>query len=171
MYEVPFEQDDPAARRRDLGLQRQGHGLRELRQVQPGGELAAARRVLGPQPRDHDPTRYFDANGVLFATEPVASSSGKLFVEDMTPRADRRVPGRHGAPVQRRAGRRALYGRYREGSHFWEDTNNDARVALQPAGRAFRASSTSRTSPQRRAQIGSGSSYVIAELDGAYTKY
>ncbi|HET8645405.1 MAG TPA: carboxypeptidase regulatory-like domain-containing protein, partial [Vicinamibacteria bacterium] len=29
---------------------------------------------------------YFDQNGVLFATDPVASSSGKLFVEDMTPR-------------------------------------------------------------------------------------
>ena len=29
---------------------------------------------------------YFDANGVLFATDPVASSSGKLFVPDLTPR-------------------------------------------------------------------------------------
>ena len=29
---------------------------------------------------------YFDQNGVLFATDPVASSSGKLFVEDLTPR-------------------------------------------------------------------------------------
>ena len=30
---------------------------------------------------------YFDQNGVLFATDPVAASSGKLFVEDLTPRA------------------------------------------------------------------------------------
>ena len=29
---------------------------------------------------------HFDANGVLFGSTNVASSSGKLFVEDMTPR-------------------------------------------------------------------------------------
>ncbi len=29
---------------------------------------------------------YFDASGVLFATDPVAASSGKLFVDDLTPR-------------------------------------------------------------------------------------
>ena len=29
---------------------------------------------------------YFDQNGVLFATDPLASSSGKLFVPDLTPR-------------------------------------------------------------------------------------
>ena len=54
MYELPFKQDDPAAPERHLGLQRQGHGLRELRAVQAGRKLTAPRRVLGPQPRDHD---------------------------------------------------------------------------------------------------------------------
>ena len=49
------QQDDPAAPQRDLGLQRQGHGLRQLRALQPGGELAAARGVVGSQPRDDDP--------------------------------------------------------------------------------------------------------------------
>ena len=29
---------------------------------------------------------HFDANGVLFGTQPVGSSTGKLFVPDMTPR-------------------------------------------------------------------------------------
>src|SRR5204862_6535249 len=29
---------------------------------------------------------YFDQNGVLFATDPVASSSGKLFVASLRPR-------------------------------------------------------------------------------------
>ena len=35
--------------------------------LQPGGQLAAARRVVGSQPRD-DHHAHFDANGVLFAT-------------------------------------------------------------------------------------------------------
>ena len=47
------QQDDPAAARRHLGLQRQGHALRELRAVQAGRELAAARGLLGPQPHRH----------------------------------------------------------------------------------------------------------------------
>jgi hypothetical protein len=66
-----------------------------------------------------------------------------------------------------------LYWRYREGSHFWEDTNNNAR-------QAFRSAATPASVPNalyiedltaRLAEITSGSSYVIAELDGAYTKY
>ncbi|MFN8095980.1 MAG: carboxypeptidase regulatory-like domain-containing protein [Vicinamibacteria bacterium] len=112
---------------------------------------------------------YFDANGILFATDPVASSSGKLFVEDMTPRrADELLIG-----TARQLGPRwsaRLYGRYRKGSHFWEDTNNDARVKFNPPAGIPRELYISDLAA-RRAQIGSGSSYVIAELDGAYTKY
>ena len=63
-----------------------------------------------------------------------------------------------------------LYGRYREGSHFWEDTNNDARVRFEPPAGIPRELYIPDLAEQR-AQIGSGSSYVIAELDGAYTKY
>ena len=50
MYEIPFGKMIQPRARRDLGLQRQGHRLRELRALQPGGQLAAARRVVGPQP-------------------------------------------------------------------------------------------------------------------------
>jgi hypothetical protein len=63
-----------------------------------------------------------------------------------------------------------LYGRYREGSHFWEDTNNNARVAFEPPAGIPRELYIPDLSA-RLAQIGSGSSYVIAELDGAFTKY
>ncbi len=65
------------------------------------------------------------------------------------------------------------YWRYRKGTHFWEDTNNNARIA-------FRSANTPSSVPsalyiedltQRLAEIGSGSTYVIAELDGAYTKF
>ncbi len=112
---------------------------------------------------------YFDANGVLFATDPVASSSGKLFVEDLTPRGiDEFLLGTARQFNPSWTGR--LYGRYREGKHFWEDTNNDARVRFNPPPGIPRELYISDLT-ERRAQIGSGSSYVIAELDGAYTKY
>lgn len=115
---------------------------------------------------------HFDADGVLFASTPVASSSGKLFQDGLTPRAiDEFLVGTARQLAPRWTSR--VYWRYREGSHFWEDTNNNARIA-------FRDASTPSSVPAelyipdlaaRVAQIGSGSSYVIAELDGAYTKY
>jgi hypothetical protein len=112
---------------------------------------------------------YFDESGILFATDPVASSSGKLFVEDMTPRrADEILLGTARQLAPRWSAR--IYGRYRKGSHFWEDTNNDARVRFEPPPDIPRELYIEDLAA-RRAQIGSGSSYVIAELDGAFTKY
>jgi hypothetical protein len=112
---------------------------------------------------------HFDANGVLFAAVPVASSSGKLFVENMTPRrVDEFLAGTARHINDQWSAR--LYGRYREGSHFWEDTNNNARVAFDPPPGIPRELYIPDLSA-RLAQIGSGSTYVIAELDGAYTKY
>jgi hypothetical protein len=117
---------------------------------------------------------HFDANGVLFGTQSVNSSSGKLFVEDMTPRRiDEYLLGTARQFGNRLTGR--AYWRYREGSHFWEDTNNTARLAQAQGGfnppdgipRELYIANL----PAQLAQIGSGSSYVIAELDGAYTKY
>lgn len=115
---------------------------------------------------------HFDASGVLFATVPVGSSSGKLFVDDLTPRTiDEFLVGTARQMTGQWSAR--LYGRYRDGSHFWEDTNNNARIA-------FRDASTPADVPAelyipdltaRLAQIGSGSTFVIAELDNAYTKY
>ncbi len=112
---------------------------------------------------------HFDANGVAFAAVPVGSSSGKLFVEDMPSRTvDEFLLG-----TARQLGTRwtaRLYGRYREGSHFWEDTNNTARVAFEPPPGIPREPYIPDLG-EKLAQIGSGSTYVIAELDGAYTKY
>ena len=112
---------------------------------------------------------HFDANGALFAAVPVGSSSGKLFVPDLTPRSvDEFLLGtaRNLAPHWTAR----AYGRYREGSHFWEDTNNNARVAFRPPPGIPQELYIPNLTDQL-AQIGSGSSYVIAELDGAYTKY
>jgi hypothetical protein len=111
----------------------------------------------------------FDQNGVLFASVPVASSSGKLFVPDMTPRRiDEFLIGTAKELSPRWTMR--IYGRHRRGSHFWEDTNNTARVAYDPPPGIPREPYIPNLDEQR-AQIGSGSSYVIAELDGAYTRY
>jgi hypothetical protein len=112
---------------------------------------------------------HFDANGVEFAAVPVGSSSGKLFVEDMTPRTiNEFLFGTSRQFGQRFSGR--LYGRHRRGAHFWEDTNNNARQAFNPPPEIPRDLYIPDLT-QRLAQIGSGSTYVIAELDGAYTRY
>jgi hypothetical protein len=112
---------------------------------------------------------HFDANGVLFATTPVASSSGKLFVDDLTPRTvNEWLVGAAKQITNNWSGR--VYARYRKGSHFWEDTNNNARVVFNPPADIPRELYIPDLT-QRLAQIGSGSTYVIAELDGAFTKY
>jgi hypothetical protein len=111
----------------------------------------------------------FDATGKLFAVENVASSSGKLFVPDMTPRRfDEWLVGTAKQFTSSLSGR--AYFRYRKGTHYWEDTNNTARIAFAPPPGIPQELYIPNLSAQL-AQIGSGSSYVIAELDGAFTDY
>jgi hypothetical protein len=115
---------------------------------------------------------HFDQNGVLFGLQEVGSSSGKLFVPGIKPRTiDEFLVGTSRQLNSEWTAR--LYGRYRNGKHFWEDTNNDARIL-------YRTALTPSNVPKalyipnladQLAQIGSGSTYVIAELDNAYTKY
>lgn len=112
---------------------------------------------------------YFDQNGVLFGVDPVRSSSGKLFVKDLTPRTTNELLlGTAQQFTSRWSGR--AYGRYRRTTHFWEDTNNTARIDFNPPAGIPREAYIPDLNA-RLAQIGSGSSYVIAELDGAFTKY
>jgi hypothetical protein len=126
---------------------------------------------------------YYDASGTLFALDPLAASSGKLFVPNMTPPTHNEVligtARQIGANLTVRG-----YFRYNKGTHYWEDTNNTARIAFNPPATL---PGTNAAIPQTlyianldlmRAQIGqsgglpsSGSSYVIAELDGAFTRY
>lgn len=112
---------------------------------------------------------HFDANGRLFAAVPVGSSSGKLFVDDMDPRMTDEYLIGTARQINDSLSMR-LYGRYRESTNFWEDTNNTARVAFNPPAGIPREPYIADLSA-RLAQIGSGSSYVIAELDGAFTEY
>ena len=111
----------------------------------------------------------FDQNGVLFAAIPRGSSSGKLFVPDLQPRAVNEFLVGTAKDIGSRASAR-LYGRYRKGTHFWEDTNNNARVAFNPpAGIPRELYIPDLTA--KLAQIGSGSTYVITDLDGSFSKY
>jgi hypothetical protein len=112
---------------------------------------------------------HFDPNGVAFAAVPVGSSSGKLFVPDLSPRiVNEYLAGTARQLSTRWTGR--LYGRYRKSTHFWEDTNNNARVAFEPPAGIPRELYIPNLADQL-AQIGSGSTYVIADLDGSYTQY
>ena len=112
---------------------------------------------------------HFDPNGVAFAAVPVGSSSGKLFVPDLSPRiVNEYLAGTARQLSTRWTGR--LYGRYRKSTHFWEDTNNTARVAFEPPAGIPRELYIPNLGDQL-AQIGSGSTYVIADLDGSYTQY
>jgi hypothetical protein len=117
---------------------------------------------------------YFDQNGVAFGSAEVGSSSGKLFVPDLDPRTINEVLiGTSRQFTPRWSGR--LYGRYRHGYNFWEDTNNNARTAFGAPPEIAALGDYIPNLNEQRLQIGngvlSGSTYVIAELDNAYTDY
>ncbi len=112
---------------------------------------------------------YFDANGNLFDSEQVGSSSGKLFVEDLDPRTTDEISLGYSKQI-RSNWSATVSGRYRKSYNFWEDTNNNARVNFLPPEGVPRELYIPDLSA-RLAQIGSGSSYVIAELDLAENKY
>jgi hypothetical protein len=120
----------------------------------------------------------FDANGNLFAVETVASSTGKLFVPDLTPRRfDEWLFGTARQFTPSLTGR--AYFRYRKGSHYWEDTNNNARIAYNEGNTTVPGTDANLPHdyyiPDLGVQagpLGGGqNSYVIAELDGAFTDY
>ncbi|HEX2832062.1 MAG TPA: carboxypeptidase-like regulatory domain-containing protein [Thermoanaerobaculia bacterium] len=128
-----------------------------------------------------DINAYFDADGVLMGIDPVAASSGKLFADSLDPRTVTEYMVGTGQQLATGWSSR-VYGRYRYGNNFWEDTNNDARIrfganvpGVRPLlyipnlGQAPNASNP--TGSGLLGAIGSGSTYVIAELDGAFTKY
>lgn len=123
---------------------------------------------------------YFDAEGREIGNRAVGGSSGKLFVEDLDPRyTDEFILGT--SKQMTNAWTARAYTRYRYSTNFWEDTNNNARVDFgAPADiphelyipelnsmRTQICASNRTICPSGM----SGSSYVIAELEGAFTKY
>ncbi len=96
---------------------------------------------------------HFDANGVAFAAVPVGSSSGKLFVDDMTPRTiDEYVIGTARQFNRRLTGR--LYWRYRDAGTLLGRHEQQRASGLQPAGRhparALHPRSHGQTQPDRQ---------------------
>ena len=99
----------------------------------------------------------------------MGSSSGKLFVEDLDPRVISELLGGDGTavhavvvgpPLRAHASRQQLLGGHQQhGTDRLRPTTRDSARTLHPDLTA------------RLAEIGSGSTYVIAALDGAYSRY
>ena len=113
---------------------------------------------------------YFDANGVLFATDPNISSTGKLFVDNLTPPTHNEFLVGTSRQITGQLSGRAYF-RYRKGQHFWEDTNNNARVAFAPPAGYPATLYIPDLGVKATPLGGNANSYVIAELDGAFTRY
>ena len=127
---------------------------------------------------------YFDENGNYISSEPRSGSSGKLFADDLDPRrVDELTVGTtkefdNGISLRSHI-------RYREGSHFWEDVANGARLyGCYGENNAYCVPDDIAAKglyipnlDDMRAQLGNGpddmhgSSFVIAEVDGGKTKY
>lgn len=111
---------------------------------------------------------YFDEDGNYITSEQRGGSSGKAFQDDMDPRhIDEYLLGVSYEFSERLTGRAHV--RYRAGRDFWEDTNNNARLRYDPPPGIPRELYVPNLD-EIRAEIG-GSSYVIAQLDDAYTDY
>jgi hypothetical protein len=122
---------------------------------------------------------YFNAQGQLIGSAPNAASSGKWWQDDIEhPMVNEIMIG----TAQQITGSWStrLYGRYRKGTDFLEDTNNNARTAFSAPPGFERGDyvpdlcngTLASCGPNTiRGAIGSGSTYVIANLDGAFTKY
>lgn len=117
----------------------------------------------------------FDKDGNFIESEPRAGSSGKFFQEGIKPRKIDEITFGATTIVNDDIFVRG-HVRQREGSHFWEDTWNGSRgygeygpfggVPQHIADKGLYIPELD----SYREEVG-GSSYVIAELDGAYTKY
>jgi hypothetical protein len=122
----------------------------------------------------------FDANGNLFAVETVSSSTGKLFVPNMTPRRyDEFLVGTAKEFTTGLSGR--AYFRYRKGTHYWEDTPNLTRTLWAEGFTTVPGTNAPIPPAPYIANLadqlaglnisGGGNAYVIADLDGSFTDY
>jgi len=113
-------------------------------------------------------TANFDANGDLIDFQVLASSSGKFFQEGLDPRTTDEYLIGTSRELSRNVSAR-LTARYRYSYNFWEDTNNNARLFANAPDSVPHELYIPNLSELQQG-IG-GSSYVIAELDNAFTKY
>ena len=95
MYDIPFSKMIQPRLGATWAYNGTRHRLRQLRPLQPGGELAAARGVVGPQPHRHVHRRPLRRQ-----RRAVRRRARRLLVRQAVRRRpdaahDRRVPGRH----------------------------------------------------------------------------
>ncbi|HYC59477.1 MAG TPA: TonB-dependent receptor [Thermoanaerobaculia bacterium] len=125
------------------------------------------RAILGLTTRVH-----FDATGTIIGSEAVGGSAGKLFVEDLDPRTtDEYLIGTTQQIHPRWSAR--VYGRYRHSTNFWEDTQNNAREQWAPAGypkTLYIENLIAQLNQINGVTNSNNNAYVIAQLDGAFTK-
>ncbi len=134
-------------------------------------------------------TGYFDASGNLMGVAPTNSSAGKLFVPGIKPPEMKEYTVGTSQQINSQWSVRA-YARHRYAHNFLEDTPNNERVCLSPFGTGANAGNCTAASfpsdapaniphvpyiPDLAAKlnaIGSpNATYVIANIDGAFTKY
>jgi len=111
----------------------------------------------------------FDADGNQIGIDPQRSSSGKLFQDGIDPRSvDEFIIGYDKQISRSWTGR--IHGRYRKAQDFWEDTNNNSRSTLDPPPGVPTDDYIPNLGTYDELGL-SDSSYVIAQLDGAFTKF
>lgn len=111
----------------------------------------------------------YDADGNFIESSAIRSSSGKVFQDGLKPRKiDEYLVGWNQQMTDDLIVRAHV--RHRSGSRFWEDTNNNARTRFNAPAEIEALGDYVPNLADIRAEIG-GSSYVIAQLDGAETKY
>lgn len=133
---------------------------------------------------------YFDETGNFLDSQTNVSSTGKLFDEGLDPRTMQEFIVGHQMEWGNNWNIRNHL-RYRKSWNYWEDTNNNSRIAYDAASYQDRVSSFADLYPNLVAAANAGQfdspdpkelyipvnnligegTYVIAELDGAYTKY
>ena len=112
---------------------------------------------------------YFDDNGDYIGSEPLAASSGKFFQDGIDPRhTDEYIVGYDWQINNAWTG--LFHARYRHATDFWEDTWNWDRERADAPDNIPNEPYIPDLN-EWRDQLGGGSSYVIAQLDGAFTKY
>lgn len=133
---------------------------------------------------------YFDESGNFLDSETNVSSTGKLFAEGLNPRTVQEfIVGHEMAWRDNWTLRNHV--RYRRSWNYWEDTNNNSRIVYDCANYQNRATGFVDLYPDLVAAANNcqfdspnpkelyipvnnlvgESTYVIAQLDGAYTKY
>ena len=133
---------------------------------------------------------YFDEDGNFLDSQTNVSSTGKLFAEGLNPRTMQELIVGHQMEWKDNWTIRNHL-RYRRSWNYWEDTNNNSRIVYDAADYQDRVSGFADSYPDLVAAANAGQfdspdpkqlyipvnnligegTYVIAQLDGAYTKY